>query len=141
MGLKRVEFILSASFSSERRNFCCPLFRASGTVPGLILCSLAQLCPAFRICSPPGFSVHGITPGKNTGVGCRSLLQGIFPTQGWNPGLLYCRQILYHQSHQNLGACQCKSVGLISESGRSPGRGHDNPLQDSCLGNPMDRGA
>ena len=36
-------------------------------------------------------------PGKNTGVGCRSLLQGIFPTQGSNLGLL---QILYHLSHQ-----------------------------------------
>ena len=35
-------------------------------------------------------------PGKNTGVGCNFLLQGIFPTQGLNPGLLSCRQILYH---------------------------------------------
>ena len=34
-------------------------------------------------------------PGKNTGVGCHTLLQGIFPTQGWNPCLLHCRQILY----------------------------------------------
>ena len=33
--------------------------------------------------------------GKNTGVGCHSLLQGIFPTQGSNLGLLHCRQILY----------------------------------------------
>ena len=33
------------------------------------------------------------SPGKNTGVGCHSLLQGIFPTQGWNLGLLHCRQI------------------------------------------------
>ena len=32
-------------------------------------------------------------PGKNTGVGCHSLLQRIFPTQGLNPGLVYCRQI------------------------------------------------
>ena len=39
-------------------------------------------------------------PGKNTGVGCHALLQGIFPTQGLNPGLLHCRQILYHLSHQ-----------------------------------------
>ena len=38
--------------------------------------------------------------GKNTGVSCHSLLQGIFPTWGLNPGLLHCRQILYHQSHQ-----------------------------------------
>ena len=38
--------------------------------------------------------------GKNTGVGCHSILQGIFLTQGSNPGLLHCRQILYHLSHQ-----------------------------------------
>ena len=37
---------------------------------------------------------------QNTGVGCHALLQGIFPTQGSNPGLLHCRQILYHLSHQ-----------------------------------------
>ena len=40
------------------------------------------------------------SPGQNTGVGSRSLLQGIFPTQGLNPGLLHCRQILYQLSHQ-----------------------------------------
>ena len=39
-------------------------------------------------------------PDKNTGVGCHALLQGIFPTQGSNPGLLHCRQILYCLSHQ-----------------------------------------
>ena len=38
--------------------------------------------------------------GKNTGVGCHFLLQGIFLTQGSNPGLLHCRQILYYLSHQ-----------------------------------------
>ena len=38
------------------------------------------------------------SPGKNTGVGCHFLLQGIFPTQKPNPGLLQCRQILYRLS-------------------------------------------
>ena len=38
-------------------------------------------------------------PGKSTGVGCHFLLQGIFLTQGSNPGLLHCRQTLYHLSH------------------------------------------
>ena len=38
-------------------------------------------------------------PGKSTGVGCHVLLQGIFPTQGLNPDLLHCRQILYCLSH------------------------------------------
>ena len=39
-------------------------------------------------------------PGKNTGVGCHFLLQGIFPTQGLNLGLLHCTQIVYRLSHQ-----------------------------------------
>ena len=40
------------------------------------------------------------SPGKNTGVGCYLLLQGIFLTQGSNLHLLHCRQILYCLSHQ-----------------------------------------
>ena len=38
--------------------------------------------------------------GKSTGEGCHFLLQGIFPTQGSNPGLPHCRQTLYRLSHQ-----------------------------------------
>ena len=40
------------------------------------------------------------SPGKNTGVGCHALFQGIFLTQGSNPGLSHCRLFLYHLSHQ-----------------------------------------
>ena len=40
------------------------------------------------------------SPGKNIGVGCQSLLQGIFLAQGLSLGLLHCRWILYHLSHQ-----------------------------------------
>ena len=40
------------------------------------------------------------SPGKNTGVGSHSFLQGIFPTQGLKLGLLHCRQILYRLSYQ-----------------------------------------
>ena len=40
------------------------------------------------------------SPGKNTGVGCHALLQGIFPTQGSNWGLLHCRQILYQLNYE-----------------------------------------
>ena len=47
-----------------------------------------------RLYSPWNF------PGQNIGVGSLSLLQGIFPTQGSNPGLPHCRQILYQLSHQ-----------------------------------------
>ena len=45
---------------------------------------------------PPGTSVCADSLGKNTGVDCRFLLQGIFLTQGSNQGLLHCRQLLYH---------------------------------------------
>ena len=38
--------------------------------------------------SPPGSSVHGILQGNNTRVGYHSFLQGVFPTQGWNPCFL-----------------------------------------------------
>ena len=40
------------------------------------------------------------SPGQNTGVGSHSLLQGIFQTQGLNPGLSHCRWILYKLSHK-----------------------------------------
>ena len=50
--------------------------------------------------SPPHSSVCRDSPGKNTGVGCHVLLHGIFPSQGSNPGLPHCRQILYHLSYQ-----------------------------------------
>ena len=68
-----------------------------------VLCLLAQSCPT--LCnlmdySPLGSSVHGDSPGKNTGVGCHAFLQGIFVTQGPNPGLPHGRQLLYHLSHQ-----------------------------------------
>ena len=51
------------------------------------LLSCPTLCNPMD-CSPPGFSVHEDSPGKNTGVGCHALLQGIFPTQELNQGPL-----------------------------------------------------
>ena len=56
-----------------------------------------SVTPRTVACQAPpsmGFS------SKNTGMGCLSLLQGIFATQGLNPGLLHCKQILYHLSLQ-----------------------------------------
>ena len=58
---------------------------------------VTQLCPALWL--------HGLdspwnSPGQNTGVGSHSLLQGIFPTQGWKPGLPHCRQVLYKLGHR-----------------------------------------
>ena len=63
----------------------------------------AQLCPTLcdpMYCSPPGSSVLEDSPGKNSGVDCHALLQGIFPTQGSNPGLLHCGWVLYQLSHK-----------------------------------------
>ena len=60
---------------------------------------VAPSCPTLcnpTDCSLPVSSCPWNSPGKNTGVGSHSLLNGFFPTQGSNPGLLQCRQILYH---------------------------------------------
>ena len=50
------------------------------------------------------------SPGKNTGEKSHSLLQGIFLTQGSNPGLPHCRQILYHLSHKGSPAINWKQL-------------------------------
>ena len=55
---------------------------------------VAQMC--LTLCNPMVYTIHRIL--QNTGVGSLSLLQGIFPTQGYNPGLLHCRWILYQRS-------------------------------------------
>ena len=67
------------------------------------LCSFNSVCVSCSVVSN-SLRFHGLKftrllcpwqfPGKNTGVGCHSFLQGIFPTQGLNLGLLHCRQIL-----------------------------------------------
>ena len=68
-----------------------------------VMCLVIHSC--MILCDPmgwglPGSSVNGDSPGKNTGVGCHALLQGIFPTQGLNPGFLHFRRVLYHLSQQ-----------------------------------------
>ena len=55
------------------------------------MCLVTQSCPILwdpMDCRLPGSSVHGDSPGKNTGMGYHAFLPGIFPTQGLNPGLL-----------------------------------------------------
>ena len=75
---------------------------------------VAQSC--LTLCGPMDCSllvstVHGIFPGRNTGVGCHFLLQGIFLTQGSTLGLLHCRQTLYHLSHK--GKTVCKKLHIV----------------------------
>ena len=60
------------------------------TVSCALLCLVTQSCST--LCDPmgyslPGSSVHGDSPGKNSGMGCHGLLQGIFPLQGSHPDL------------------------------------------------------
>ena len=73
--------VVQQSVSAIRILKCCVCPALKFTV----MCLVTQLCPT--LCSPPGSSVHGDYPSKNTGVGCQALFQGIFPTQGSNPGL------------------------------------------------------
>ena len=65
---------------------------------------------------PDWFLCSWDSPGMNTGGGSHSLLQGIFPTEGSNLGIPYCKQILYHLSHQGspiLSMCVLCSVTLV----------------------------
>ena len=64
--------------------------------PKRVKVKIAQLCPA--LCDP--VDCPWSSPDQNTGVGSFSLLQGILPTQGSNPGFPHCRQILYQLSHK-----------------------------------------
>ena len=70
------------------------LFPSPGDLPNP---GIEPMSPALQVDSLPTE-----IPGKpiNIGLSCHALLQGIFPTQGSNPGLPHCRQILYHLSHQ-----------------------------------------
>ena len=64
---------------------------------------LAQLCPTLRNpmdCSPPRSPVHGISQARRLEWVDFPFSRGIILTQGSNPGLLHCRQILYLLSHQ-----------------------------------------
>ena len=59
-------------------------------------------------------------PGKSTGVDCHFLLHGIFLTQGSNPGLLHCRQTLYHLSHQ--GSPDKSARQILLSITKAPGK-------------------
>ena len=84
---------------SLRASYLCSGLAVALSAPVWPLCSVASDSDPVDW-SPPGSSVHGDSPGKNTGVGRHFLLQGIFPTQGSNPGLPHGRQILHRLSHQ-----------------------------------------
>ena len=95
------------------------------------MCLVAQSCLtlcSFKDCNPPGSSVHGESPGKNTGVGCHALLQGIFPTQALKQGLLHYRKVFYQLSYQGSppNHCCCEVASVVSDSVR-PHRRQPSP--------------
>ena len=74
----------------KSREWACAAFRAAL----LLLAWLYFLEHRMTLCDPMDYSSPWNSLGQNTGVGCHALLQGLFPTQGSNPGLLHCRRIL-----------------------------------------------
>ena len=84
-------------------------------------CSISQSClTLLQPCglSPASFLCPWDFPGKNTGMGCHFLLQKIFLTQGSNPHLLYCRQILCHwatwEAHHMENSCTINKLCCCS---------------------------
>ena len=80
------------------------------------------------------FWVHGLyspwnSPGQKTGDGSLSFLQGIFPTQGSNPGLLHCRRILYQLNHEGSPRILEQVAYLFSSRSSWP----RNPTGVSCI--------
>ena len=101
--------------------------------PGCLLASAETPWVTFSL-SFPAFlsSFRDIYSDKPPGVSCPSWASfWEFPVgQGFPSG-----------SVSKESACNARGLSLIPGSGRSPGEGNGNPLQYSCLGNPMDRGA
>ena len=105
--LLKVGSCSNTKFSLHRAQLCCAQSLSCG-----------QLCDPMD-CRPPGSSVHGNSPGKNTGLGCHALLQGIFPTWGSNPCLPHCRQIFFYcLSHQRQMANALAVVRSLATLGK-----------------------
>ena len=108
-GILTLSFLAILAFSSKLYLLCR-------------VCVAPQSCPA--LCDPmtiahkAPLSMGMDSPGKNTGVGCHALLQGIFPTQGWNPGLPHCRWIFCSLSHQGSPYTFFQSLIIFSRNVR-----------------------
>ena len=103
--IPQIFVVFTKKFLKDKNTFytsVSPSMSGSILFKSYVLWLVAQSCLTLWDpvdCSQSGSSVHGDSPGKNTGVGYHALLQGIFPTQGLNPGLPHCRWILYHLNH------------------------------------------
>ena len=84
---------------------------------------------------PHGLHSPGNPPGQNTGVGSLFLLQGIFPTQGSNPGLPHCRCILYQLSHQ--GSLKIMETSFKRSHAHTATPSVPNPATGHCGPTPL----
>ena len=101
----------------------------------VILCWVSQSCSTLcnpMNCSMPGCSVHEDSPGKNIGVGCHALLEGILSTQGLKPGLQHCRQILYQLSQQGSSDFGDQENKSVTVSIMSPSICHEVMGPEDC---------
>ena len=69
---------------------------------------------SLRLFGTP-WTIPSMVPGQNTAVGSLSLLQGIFPAQGWSPGLPHCRRILHQLSPQGSPCCSSTTVFSVQD--------------------------
>ena len=107
----------------EPARLLCPwTFPGKNTGVGFLLLEIFPVqCSSSHSAVSDSLQPHDLhspwnSPGQNTGVGSLSLLQGIFPTQGLNPGLLHCRQILYQLSHKgSLGIFPTQDQTWVSD--------------------------
>ena len=97
---------------------------------------VAQSCPTLSDpmdCSLTRLLRPWDVPGKNTGVGCHFLLQEIFLTQGLNPGLPHCRQMLYCLSHQGSPKASIPTLKPRSTQGPTSSRArHTMQILQQC---------
>ena len=100
-------------FSSKQRNINSNII--FNHHPVLSRSVMSNFCDPMDY-SPPGSSVHGGSPSKNTGLGCHALLQGIFPTQKSNPCLLHLlhyRHIPYHRTPGEAHLYQYIDINIV----------------------------
>ena len=106
-----------------------------------VLCFVTQsrptLCDPMNY-SPPGSSFHEDSPGQNTRMGFHALLQGIFPTQGSNPGLLLCREPPGKPRNTGVGGLSLLQEDFpTQESNQGLSHGRQILYQLSYLGSPV----
>ena len=103
---------------SERFAQGSPLLSQQGncfSISANCFCAVLRCAVVSDSLRPHGLYSPWNSPGKNTAVGSHALLQGIFPTQGSDLGLLHCRRILYRPSHQGSPILVCVCFCCVTQ--------------------------